>query len=164
MNIRAATASDEEAIWEIFRAVIAPGDAFAFDPLTTREEMRAVWFHAGAQVYVAESEGRVVGSYFLKPNQPGLGAHVANGAYMVSPEARGLGVCRRMGEHSISEARRLGYRAMQFNLVVTTNKAAVNLWLSLGFEIIGTLPGVFHHATLGYVDAHVMFRSLLEQT
>jgi len=160
LRLRPATCADDDAIWEIFRAVIAPGDAFVFDPQMPREEALAYWFHAGNHVYVAESAGRVVGSYLLKANQPGLGAHVANAAYMVSPDARGLGVGRRMGEHSLGEARRLGFRAMQFNIVVSTNEAAVRLWEQLGFRIVGTLPGVFRHSQLGLVDAHVMFRTL----
>jgi L-amino acid N-acyltransferase YncA len=120
---------------------------FAYDPRTTREEALRLWFTPGAAVYVAEHAGRIVGSYWLKPNQPG----------------RGFSVGRNMGEHPIAEARRLGYRALQFNLVVATNTAAVKLWTSLGFQIIGTLPGVFHRAQLGYVDAHVMYLSLEEQ-
>lgn len=160
LTLRPATRADDEAIWEIFRAVTAPGDAFVFDPQMPREEALAYWFHAENHVYVAESEGRVVGSYLIKANQPGLGAHVANASYMVSPSARGLGVGRHMGEHSLHEARRLGFRAMQFNIVVSTNEAAVQLWKSLGFRIVGTLPGVFRHAQLGFVDAYVMFREL----
>jgi ribosomal protein S18 acetylase RimI-like enzyme len=112
---------------------------------------------------VAESGGRVVGTYLLRPNRPGLGSHVANAAFMVSPSARGLGVGRAMGEHCLAEARRLGYRAMQFNFVVSTNEAAVKLWQRLGFRIAGTLPGAFRHRTRGFVDAYVMFRTLLER-
>ncbi|HSY16966.1 MAG TPA: GNAT family N-acetyltransferase [Candidatus Acidoferrales bacterium] len=160
ITLRPATRSDDDAIWEIFRAVIAPGDAFVFDPQTPREEALAYWFRPEHRVYVAESGGRIVGSYLVKPNQPGLGAHIANAAYMVSPAARGLGVGRQMGEHSLVEARQLGFRAMQFNIVVSTNEAAVRLWQTLGFRIIGTLPGVFKHAQRGLVDAYVMFRTL----
>jgi ribosomal protein S18 acetylase RimI-like enzyme len=109
---------------------------------------------------VAESGGQVVGTYILKPNQPALGSHVANAAFMVSPAARGLGVGKRMGEHCLVEARRLGFRAMQFNFVVSTNEAAVRLWQQLGFEIIGTLPEAFRHSQRGFVDAYVMFRTL----
>jgi ribosomal protein S18 acetylase RimI-like enzyme len=96
----------------------------------------------------------------MKPNQVGLGSHVANAGFMVSPAARGAGVGRAMGEHCLGEARRLGYRAMQFNFVVSTNQTAIRLWEQLGFRIVGTLPGVFKHRTLGFVDAFVMFRSL----
>lgn len=159
--IRYATPADEDAIWSIFHAVVAPGDTYAFDPHTSREEALAYWFRPGTHTYVAESEdGRVVGTYILKPNQPALGSHVANAGFMVSPEARGLGVGRRMGEHCLAEARQLGFRAMQFNFVVSTNEAAVRLWQQLGFQIVGTLPGAFRHARHGFVDAYVMFKAL----
>jgi ribosomal protein S18 acetylase RimI-like enzyme len=161
LSIRKAEEQDRDAVWKILHAVVAGGDAFAFDPGITRERALEVWFQPAATTYVAESDGRVVGSYLLKPNQPGHGSHVANAAYMVSPTARGLGVGRAMGEHSLTEARRLGYRAMQFNLVVATNEPAVALWKSLGFTIVGTLPGAFHHRSLGYVDAYVMYRLLV---
>ena len=110
--------------------------------------------------YVTLVDGHVMGSYFLTPNQPGLGAHVCNAGYMVARRARGQGVGRAMGEHSLAEARRLGYRAMQFNIVVTTNAYAVSLWKSLGFHVVGTLPEAFRHSQHGFVDALVMYRSL----
>jgi L-amino acid N-acyltransferase YncA len=159
MNIRTANKADEDAIWEIFRAVIAPGDTYVFDPGMSRTEAMAYWFGAGTHTNVAESDGRIAGTYLFKANQPGLGSHVANAAFMVSPSARGLGVGRRMGEHCLAEARRLGFRAMQFNFVVSTNEPAVHLWQQLGFKIVGTLPGAFHHSQLGFVDAYVMFQT-----
>jgi L-amino acid N-acyltransferase YncA len=158
--IRPATEADENDIWSIFHAVVAPGDTYVFDPNTPREEALAYWFQPDAHTYVAESDGQVVGTYMLKPNQPALGSHVANAAFMVSPMARGSGVGRRMGEHCLGEARRFGFRAMQFNFVVSTNEAAVQLWQQLGFHIIGTLPGAFRHSQRGFVDAYVMFRAL----
>jgi L-amino acid N-acyltransferase YncA len=160
VRIREAAERDRGAIWDVFHAVVLGGDAYYFSPETTREEALAFWFQPGACAYVAESEGRVVGSYTLMANKPGLGSHVSNAAYMVSPEARGMGVGRALGEHSLEEARRLGYRAMQFNFVVSTNRAAVRLWERLGFQVAGTLPGAFRHRTLGFVDVFVMFRSL----
>lgn len=160
ITVRPAQASDADAIWEIFRAVVAAGDSFAFDPATSREEALAFWFGTGARAYVAETDGKVVGSYVFKPNQPGLGSHVANAAFMTAPEARGLGVGRRMGEHCLAEARRCGFRAMQFNIVVSTNEPAVRLWKQLGFQVVGVLPGAFRHLRLGYVDAFVMHRTL----
>ena len=161
-QIRQATAVDSDAIWDIFHAVVVHGDTYTFDPDISREEALVYWLHPSNWCYVAEREGNVVGTYILKANQPGLGSHVANAAFMVSPQARGLGVGRAMGEHSLSEARRLGFRAMQFNLVVSTNEPAVGLWQLLGFKIVGTLPGVFRHSQKGFVDAYVMFRSLTE--
>jgi len=160
MILRPATTSDEEAIWAIFRAVIATGDTYVFDPAMSRAEALAYWFRPENHVHVAEHDGQIVGTYLLKPNQPALGAHVANAAFMVAASARDLGVGRRMGEHCLAEARRLGFRAMQFNFVVSTNEKAVRLWQQLGFEIVGRLPGAFRHAQRGFVDAYVMFQSL----
>lgn len=162
ITLRRATPADQDAVWAIFHAVIAAGDTYVFEPEMPREEALSYWFRSDTQTYVAEDEDRIVGTYLLKPNQPGLGAHVANAAFMVAPAARGLGVGRGMGEHCLAEARRLGFRAMQFNFVVSTNEPAVRLWQQLGFRIIGTLPQAFRHARRGYVDAHIMFRSLEE--
>jgi L-amino acid N-acyltransferase YncA len=160
ITIRESTKGDADAIWEIFHAVIASGDTYVFKPDTPREEALAYWSGPATRTYVAEKDNRVAGTYILRPNRPGLGSHVANAAFMVSPQARGLGVGRAMGEHCLAEAQRLGYRAMQFNFVVSTNEAAVRLWKRLGFRIVGTLPGAFRHATKGFVDVYVMFRAL----
>src|SRR5436190_15809370 len=141
--IRPATRDDDDAIWSIFHAVVAPGDTYVFEPEMARDEALSYWFQPDTHTYVAEHDGRVVGTYILKPNQPGLGSHVANAAFMVSPSARGRRVGRRMGEHCLEEARRLGFRAMQFNFVISTNEAALRLWQELGFRIVGTLPGAF---------------------
>ncbi|MBX3290243.1 MAG: GNAT family N-acetyltransferase [Acidobacteria bacterium] len=103
---------------------------------------------------------KVVGTFWLKPNQPGLGDHVCNAAYMVSPEAHGKGIGRKMGEFSFDEARRLGFTAMQFNFVVASNTAAVRLWQSLGLRIIGTVPNAFRHRQNGPTDAYIMYREL----
>jgi L-amino acid N-acyltransferase YncA len=158
--IRTACNSDHDPIWEIFRRVVATADTYVFAPDTPRHEAMAYWFAPGTHTYVCERNQRVAGTFILKPNQPGLGSHVANAAFMVSPDARGSGVGRAMGEHCLAEARRLGFRAMQFNFVVSTNVHAVRLWESLGFKIVGTLPGAFRHPSQGYVDAYVMFRDL----
>ena len=161
LNIRPAADADRDAIWNIFHRIVAAGDTYAFDPGMSREEALAYWFQAGTHTYVAENDQRVVGTYILRANQAGPGCHVANAAFMVVPDAHGLGVGRKMGEHCLSEARRLGFRAMQFNFVVSTNEGAVRLWKQHGFDIVGTLPGAFRHPKLGYVDVYVMFRSLL---
>jgi L-amino acid N-acyltransferase YncA len=160
VTIREATDRDRDAIWEIFRATVAPGDSFVYDPKTPREEAMAYWFAKGTRTYVAEENGKIVGSYILRDNRPGLGNHVSNAGFMVDPAARRSGIGHAMGEHALSEARRLGYRAMQFNFVISTNESAVRLWQQLGFKIVGTLPGAFRHARKGLVDAYVMFRSL----
>ncbi len=158
--IRPATLEDRPAVTAIFRQVVRAGDAFAFDPQTDETEAERLWFAPGAHVYVAEANGQILGSAYLKPNQPGLGDHVANGGFMVSAAARGQGLGRTLGAFAIEEARRLGFTAMQFNFVVASNTAAVALWRDLGFAIIGTVPRAFRHTKLGPVDVHIMYRDL----
>lgn len=160
LHIRAATEADAEAIWQIFHEVVQGGDTFAYDPETPREAALRSWMEAPRATYVAEHAGAVVGSYFVKDNQPGLGSHVCNAGYMVAGSARGLGVGRAMCAHSFAEARRLGYTAMQYNIVVATNVGAVALWQAMGFAIVATLPQAFRHRQLGLVDAYVMHRFL----
>ena len=160
VEIRPYAEADWKGMWPILQATIQAGDTYVFDPGMSRDEALAYWFHTGNSAWVLEEAGSILGIYIVKPNQPALGSHVANAAFMVSPAARGAGVGRRMGEHCLAQARAMGFRAMQFNFVVSTNEAAVRLWKQLGFEIVGTLPGAFRHATLGYVDAYVMFRKL----
>ena len=141
--------------------IVASGDTYAFEPEMSRQEALAYWFRADTRTYLAENDGRVVGTYILRPNQSGGGSHVANAAFMVAASARGQGIGRAMAEHCLSEARRLGFRAMQFNFVISTNTAAIRLWQELGFEIAGTLPGAFRHPEKGYVDVYVIYRSLV---
>lgn len=162
LEIRAATDGDFGGIWAIFREVVRAGDTYPFSPETTRDEAYDIWLAAPAATYVAVSDAGVVGTYYIKPNQPCLGAHVCNAGYMVAPGARGQGVGRAMCEHSLAEARRLGFTAMQYNFVVATNESAVRLWQDMGFRIIGTIPKAFKHATRGLVPAHIMYRSLEE--
>ncbi len=159
-EIRPATEADFDDIWSIFRAVVEPGDTYTFGPDTTREQARSFWLAEGAFTFVAVVDGIVRGAYLLRPNQPGLGSHVANAAFIVAPSTRGLGLGERMGRHALAEAKARGFRAMQFNIVVSTNEPAVRLWTKLGFAIVGTLPGAFRHARIGFVDAYVMYRSL----
>ena len=160
LNLRPAADSDRESIWQIFHEVVAGGDAFAFAPDTSRENALAYWFSEEKRVFVAEEDGEILGSYYVRPNQKGGGVHVANAGYMVISVARGRGIARAMAEHSLEEAQRLGFRAMQFNCVVSTNASAVHLWKQLGFDIVGTLPGAFLHPRQGYVDVYVMYRNL----
>jgi L-amino acid N-acyltransferase YncA len=159
LNIRPAKESDRDAIWKIFQEVIAAGDTYPIDPTMSREDAFAYWFQTGARAFVAEQDGQIAGIYTLHPNQSGGGGHVANAAFMVPTSARGQGIGRAMGEHCLKEARRLGFRAMQFNFVVSTNESAVKLWQTLGMKIVGTLPGAFCHPEKGYVDVYVMFQS-----
>ena len=184
MKIRPATDADRDAVWKIFHEVVAAGDTYALDPNISREDALAYWFASGTPTYVAEIDREsvgeadsfpgtatpsptvkpnhvIVGTYILRPNQLGGGAHVANAGFMVSASARGQGIGRAMGEHCLGEARRLGFRAMQFNYVIATNTAAIRLWQDLGFEIVGTLANAFRHPDKGYVDVYVMYRSLL---
>src|SRR5437870_6341586 len=170
-NIRPAEDSDRDAIWKIFQEVIAAGETYPLDPQISREDALAYWFQNNARVYVAELDrlnrsspeqrSQIVGSYTVHPNQSGGGAHVANAAFIVAEAARGQGIGRAMGEHCLKEARRLGFRAMQFNFVVSTNESAVKLWQDLGMKIVGTLPGVFRHPQKGDVDVYVMFQSFV---
>jgi L-amino acid N-acyltransferase YncA len=161
VEIREATLANRDAIWDIFREVVAASDTYAFDPGMSRQDALGYWFQANTRTYIAESSGRILGTYLLRPNQSGGGSHVANAAFMVARDARGQGIGRAMGEHCLSEARRLGFRAMQFNFVVSTNESAIRLWEQLGFKIVGTLPGAFRHPEKAYVDVYVMYRSLL---
>ena len=161
MILRAATPRDADDIWRIFHAVVARGDSYAFDPHISREDALAYWFRPDTHTFVAADEsGAIVGTYILRPNQQGPGAHVANAAFMVPPDAQGRGVGRAMGEHCLTKAQELGFRAMQFNFVVSTNTTAVKLWQQFGFEIVGTLQRAFRHPTGGFVDVYVMFREL----
>jgi L-amino acid N-acyltransferase YncA len=162
MKIRPATDADRDPIWDIFHEVVATGDTYALDPNISREDALAYWFAPGTHTYVAEQSAiGVAGTYVLRRNQLGGGSHVANAGFMVSASARGQGLGRAMAEHCLSEARRLGFRAMQFNYVISTNTAAIRLWQDLGFEIVGTLASAFRHPDKGYVDVYVMYRSLL---
>ena len=162
MNIRPATEADRDAIWNIFHEVVAAGDTYALDPNISREDALAYWLAPGTDTYVAEDRAiGLAGTYILRPNQSGGGSHVANAGFMVSASARGHGIGRAMAEHCLSEARRRGFRAMQFNYVISTNVAAIRLWRELGFKIAGTLPDAFEHPEKGYVDVYVMYRSLL---
>src|SRR4051794_10790945 len=124
------------------------------------DEVRRYWFGDGIACFVASNHETVLGVYKLVANQAGRGAHVANASFMVDPASAGRGIGRAMGVHCLATAAAAGYEAIQFNFVVSTNAAAVALWKSLGFAIVGTLPGAFHHPTLGMVDAYVMFRRL----
>jgi len=158
--IREIGAAGFEIVWPVFRAVIAAGDTYSYAPDMSLEEARAMWTTPPSRTFVAERDGRVLGCYLLRPNQPGLGDHVANAGYMVAADARGQGVASAMCEHSLAEARRAGFTAMQFNFVVATNTTAVRLWQRHGFEIVGRVPGAFRHARLGPTDAYVMHRIL----
>lgn len=160
IEVRKAQESDFDAIWLIFHEVVQRGDSYAYDPETTRQQAHSIWMADGVNTYVACIDDQVVGTYVLKPNQPGLGSHVANAGYMVKAGHQQKGIGRRMCEHSLKEAKSSGFAAMQFNFVVSANEPAIALWKKLGFSIVGTLPKAFRHRDLGLVDAYVMHRFL----
>ena len=160
LTIRPPTAADNDALWNILEPVIRTGETYALPRGLSREEALAYWHGAGHEVFVAEEHGHVVGTYFLRANQRGGGSHVANCGYITAEWAAGRGIARAMCEHSLDHARSRGFRAMQFNFVVSANQRAVRLWQSLGFEIVGRLPEAFLHPAAGYVDAFVMYRML----
>ncbi|WP_404418697.1 GNAT family N-acetyltransferase [Marinospirillum sp.] len=160
MKIREAKAADFDAIWPIFQEIVAAGDTYAYPPQTSREEAERIWMQQPQKTWLVEEKGRVLGTYYLKPNQAGPGSHVCNCGYMVSSAARGRGLATAMCEHSQEQALALGYKAMQFNFVAATNAGAVRLWQKLGFAEVGRLPGAFNHPEQGYVDALVMYKWL----
>ncbi len=160
-SIREATAADWQAIWSVLEPVLHAGETYSFARDITELEARKAWMELPAKTFVCtKSGGEVVGTYYLKANQPGQGGHVCNCGYVVGPNVRGLGMASAMCLHSQQVARDIGFRSMQFNLVVSTNEGAVRLWQQLGFAIVGTLPEAFMHPTKGYVDAFVMFKHL----
>jgi ribosomal protein S18 acetylase RimI-like enzyme len=160
MIVRPAVDRDADAIWKILEPVIRAGETYALSRDMTREAALAYWHSPEYEVFVAEDAGNVVGTYHLRANQAGGGAHVANCGYMTAPQATGRGVARAMCLHSLERAKERGFRAMQFNFVVSANERAVRLWQSLGFEIVGTLPDAFQHPRLNPVDVFVMYRAL----
>lgn len=160
MLIREAVEMDADAIWAILEPVIRAGETYPQPRDMNRDDALGFWFSAGHEVFIAEDGGEIVGTYFLKANQKGGGAHVANCGYMTATQATGRGVARAMCADSLKRARQRGFRAMQFNFVVSTNDRAVRLWQKFDFEIVGRLPKAFEHPTLGFVDAFVMCRQL----
>jgi ribosomal protein S18 acetylase RimI-like enzyme len=158
--IRAARPDDRDAIWKMLEPVIRAGDVFALPVNMSREDALAYWFAAARRVFVAEENGAALGSYYIHANQAGGGSHVANCGYLTAAWAAGRGIAGAMCAHSLEFAKAQGFRAMQFNFVVSTNHAAVHLWRKQGFAVVGRLPAAFLHPSLGYVDALVMYRDL----
>lgn len=160
INFRLATKGDTKALWEIFHEVGKGGDTFAHTRETTKEEFEEYWLAKNTRTYVVEFEGNAAATFIILQNRMGRGSHVANGAFMVHPKFHGKGIGKTMGNYAIEEAKRLGYQAMQFNFVISTNTAATNLWKSLDFNVIGTVPKGFNHAKLGMVDVLILHRFL----
>lgn len=160
LSIRPATDDDAGAIWTIIETVIRAGEVFALPHDMTRNDALSYWMEGDHIPFVAEENGVILGSYYIRPNQMGGGGHVANAGYATAPSASGKGVARAMCAHSLNEARARGFRAMQYNFVVSSNMRAVRLWKSMGFEEVGRFPGAFDHPSLGCVDALVMWREI----
>ena len=160
-RVRELRENDWPLVWQFMEPIIRAGETYPYAMDMTVNQARRMWLDVTEAAYVAEDDdGALLGTYYIKPNQPTLGAHVANCGYMVASQARGRGVATLMCEHSQEEAIRLGYRAMQFNLVVETNEASVYLWKKLGFNVVGNLPGAFRHPQQGFVDAFIMYKEL----
>ncbi len=160
MEIRKIIPVDKDEIWEIIHEVISSGDTYTFAPDSSEDEMLAFWYAEDKYSYVAVEDGKIVGTFFMKNNQPGLGSHVANAGYMVPSRAAGKGVGKAMCVFSLAEAKRLGFYAMQFNFVVKTNERAVRLWQKIGFQIVGEIPDAFNHKELGLTNAYIMYKKL----
>ena len=160
MQIRAAAETDADAMWRIMEPIIRAGETYALPADGTRAQAFDYWYAPGNSAFVADDGGEILGTYYMRTNRQGGGSHVANCGYMTAPWASGRGVARAMCAHSLDEARRRGFTAMQFNFVVSSNERAVKVWQSMGFAIVGRLPGAFRHPMLGMVDAFVMFRDL----
>ena len=160
MNIREATENDFDAIWPIFNEIVSAGETYAYPPETTKAEAFQLWMRLPRRTYVVENNNKILGTYYIKTNQGGPGSHVCNCGYMVSSKARGKGLATAMCEHSKKTARELGYKAMQFNFVASSNEGAIRLWRKLGFETVGRLPKAFNHTVQGYIDALVMYKWL----
>jgi len=160
MNIRPATAADDDAIWLILEPTFRAGETYPIPRDISRADALAYWHTPGHSVFVAKDDGTVVGTYYLRANNRGGGAHVANCGYVVAADTFGRGVARAMCLHSLDQARQRGFTAMQFNFVIAANERAVRLWQSIGFDIDGRLPRAFQHPRLGMVEAYVMLRNL----
>lgn len=160
LTIRPAMPVDDDAIWALLEPVFRAGDTYAIDPDIGRAAALAYWVRPGGAVFLAETGGAALGTFYIRANAGGGGAHVANAGFVTAPPARGRGVARAMLRQAEAEARRRGFRAMQFNFVVETNAAALHIWRSEGYVEVGRLPGVFHHPREGRVDALVMFKPL----
>lgn len=160
-SIRPLEARDRPALWHLLEPVFRAGDTYTIDPDITREAALDYWCGPERRVFVAVEDGRLAGSYYIVRNQKGGGSHVCNCGFATDTAMRGRGIARRMCEHALAEARAAGFRAMQFNFVVSTNSRAVALWEAAGFDIVGRLPGAFRHPELGYVDALVMYKHLV---
>lgn len=160
INIRIAKEEDYNQIWQIIEKVISTGDTYVFSPDSSRKKMLDFWCGKDKYTYVALLGQKIVGTFFMKDNFPDLGSHIANAGYITAPSETGKGIGKSMGKFSIQEAKRLGYKAMQFNMVVKTNDKAIRLWQKLGFKIKGEIPEAFNHKEKGLTDAYILWKKL----
>lgn len=158
IKIRRAADLDFQEIWPIIHAAFLTGDTYVFSPNTSKEEGFRIWMEIPLATYVAIKDDQIAGTYFIKPNQPGLGSHICNAGYVIGSNFRGEGIGRAMCEHSLKEASAFGFKGMQYNFVVATNHVAVELWKKCGFNIVGTLHNAYNHREKGLVDAYVMYQ------
>lgn len=163
MVIREAHEIDFNEIWIIFHEIVAVGETYAYPRDTSKEEAKKIWLKLPQKTYVAEDNGQICGTYYIKANQLGGGNHVCNCGYMVSSKMRGKGIASAMCDHSQEIALKLGYKAMQFNFVVSSNEGAIRLWKKLDFKVVGRLPMAFNHPSHGYIDALVFYKWLMAQ-
>ncbi len=160
VTIRPARPGDRDAIWSILEPIFRAGDTYTIDPAISRDDALAYWMGSEHAVFLAETRGHILGTYYMRPNQGGGGSHVCNCGYATAEKARGQGVARAMLEHSLEEAVRRGYQSMQYNFVVETNTRAIDIWSRAGFATVGRLPKAFRHPSEGYIDAIVMTKDL----
>jgi GNAT superfamily N-acetyltransferase len=160
LAFRRAKIEDEDSLWEIIRPIIRSGGTYVFDPESSKETIMSYWLDSDKRTYLVDFEGEILGTFYLKPNQPDLGNHICNAGFMVEEKSAGKGIGKAMGKFALHEAKKLGYHGMQFNFVIKTNEKAVHLWLSLGFQVIGEIPEAYRHPHLGFVPALIMYQKL----
>jgi RimJ/RimL family protein N-acetyltransferase len=160
IEVREFCSDDWKVVWNILKPVFRAGETYVFSPDITEKEAHHIWIEIPRMTYVATIADEVIGTYYIKPNQPGFGNHVCNCGYVVSTAARGKGVASLMCSHSQGEAVKMGFRAMQYNFVVSTNEGAIRLWEKHGFQIVGRIPEAFRHPQHSFVDALVMYKKL----
>jgi GNAT superfamily N-acetyltransferase len=160
LTFRLANELDGSSLWELIKPIIRKGGTYVFLPNSSRDKMMNYWLNSDKKTYIAELEGEIVGTFYIKNNQPDLGDHICNAGFMVTQNQEGKGIGKEMGKFALSEAKRLGYQAMQFNFVLESNVHAVKLWKSLGFEILGKIPEAYRHPELGLVSALILYQRL----
>jgi len=160
MQISEISKADFESFWPVFSDIVNAQETYAFDPEIEFESAYQLWCESPLKAYVIKEDNQILGTYYLKANAAGPSAHISNCGYMVSPNSRGKGIARKLCLHSQQIAIELGFTAMQFNSVVSSNEIAINLWKKLGFSIIGTIPKAYKHKRLGFVDSFIMYKQL----